>query len=464
MRTDRDLENDQAIGGMRNPKTSLERLPKSAEIGKAISIFLRDAAMHPSVQGTVDDLMDARPSEGIAKHLVEECRKLVLHILNFKPETLPTRSAKASSPINPEVLWAWGQVTDDPDSQTLARWVLEGAPLGFSEAIPLNGIFPPVQGQAWREESAKALIRDIQDWSNYQSAVEEQEALRGLIQEAVDAGFCTIYSSVEQAEAELGRTPLLNKLGVIVKEKDSGRKCRIIWDLKESRINRLCHQGERVIVPKLTDVIHDALCIYRKGGRPRFLAVDILNAFHNIPAGRDRSFTVAAFESETGTKVLCYDVLVFGAVSSPTLWGRFASWLSRSLVAVCPSIGLQTYVDDPIISFDLDEERHRSTLGAALLWFAVTGFPIKYSKADYGARVKWIGATLQTLDEIKAIQVSVPEDKINDLKEKCTAFLSRPVIGRKQLRSFTGALSFIGNSTLSQTLPCQPMGGCVSSE
>lgn len=209
MRTDRDLENDQAIGGMRNPKTSLKRLPKSAEIGKAISIFLRDAAMHPSVQGTVDDLMDARPSEGIAKHLVEECRKLVLHILDFKPGTLPTRSAKASSPINPEVLWAWGQVTDDPDSQTLARWVLEGAPLGFSESIPLNGIFPPVQGQ-WREESAKALIRDIQGWSNYQSAEEEQEALQGLIQEAVDAGFCTIYNSVKQAEVELGRTPLLN--------------------------------------------------------------------------------------------------------------------------------------------------------------------------------------------------------------------------------------------------------------
>ena len=57
MRTDRDLENDQAIGGMRNPKTSLKTLPKSVEIGKAISIFLRDAAMHPSVQGTVDDLM-----------------------------------------------------------------------------------------------------------------------------------------------------------------------------------------------------------------------------------------------------------------------------------------------------------------------------------------------------------------------------------------------------------------------
>ena len=106
--------------------------------------------------------------------------------------------------------------------------------LGRCLAIPLNGIFPPVQGRAWREESAKALIRDIQGWSNYQSAVEEQEALRELIQEAVDAGFCTIYSSVEQAEAEMGRTPLLNKLGVIVKEKDSGRKCRIIWDLKES--------------------------------------------------------------------------------------------------------------------------------------------------------------------------------------------------------------------------------------
>ena len=277
------------------------------------------------------------------------------------------------------------------------------------------------------------------DWSNYSSAVEEECALRQLVQESLDAGFCTIYDSIEQATSDLHRTPILNKLGVIVKEKESGRKCRIIWDLRESGINKLCHQGERVILPKLVDAVHDALNIYRSGGKPRFLAVDILNVFHNVPAGKDRSFTVAAFDSPSGWKILCYDVLVFGSVSSPTMWGRFAAWLSRTLVAVCPGIGLQAYVDDPIITFD-----HRATLGSALLWFSITGFPIKYSKADFGDQVKWIGATMQAMDKDRAIKVSIPEEKLEDLKNRCISFLSRPVIGRKQLRSFTGSLSFLG--------------------
>ena len=381
---------------------------------------------------------------GISTNWVKECRRLVLGILGFRSEQLPARTAKASSPISPEILWAWGEATDDPDACALATWIREGAPLGFAESIPTNGIFPVVEGVNWTSEGAKSLIRDLDGWENYPSAVEENQALQELIQEARDSGFCTIYDSMDVATRELGSTPLLNKLGVIVKEKESGRKCRIIWDLRESKINSLCHQGERVILPKLVDVVHDALEIYRRGGKPRFLAVDILNAFHNIPAGRDRAHTVAAFSTPSGLRILCYDVLVFGSVSSPTIWGRFASWLSRSLVAVCPGIGLQTYVDDPIITFDVLDKRYRSVLGAIILWFSITGFPIKYSLADYGENVKWIGATIQTMDQEQAIRVSVPKDKLDDFRTRCSQFRSRPVIGRKQLRSFTGALSFIG--------------------
>ena len=52
------------------------------------------------------------------------------------------------------------------------------------------------------------------------------------------------------------RTPVLNTLG-IVKEKESGRKARIIWDLREFGINELCSQGERIILPRVTDAIED---------------------------------------------------------------------------------------------------------------------------------------------------------------------------------------------------------------
>ena len=184
MKTDRDRENELAIGGMRNPKKALSRLPKSLVTGRAVAIFLRDAALHPSVQGTVDDLMDSRPSDGISTNWVKECSRLLLGILGFRSEQLPARTAKASSPISPEILWAWGEATDDPDACTLATWIREGAPLGFAESIPTNGIFPVVEGVSWTSEGAKSLIRDLDGWENYPSAVEENQALQELIQEA----------------------------------------------------------------------------------------------------------------------------------------------------------------------------------------------------------------------------------------------------------------------------------------
>ena len=130
-------------------------------------------------------------------------------------------------------------------------------------------------------------------------------------------------------------------------------------------------------------------------------------------------------------------------MSSPTIWGRFASWLTRSLVAVCPKLGTQTYVDDPLITFDSRDPEHRLQLGAALLWFAVTGFPIKLSKADSGSTVTWIGASIQTDDELQATRVTIPEEKIKGLLHTCKRFLAKPVVGRKELRSFAGALSFV---------------------
>ena len=155
----------------------------------------------------------------------------------------------------------------------VSKWLRIGAPLGFSEDIKPTGVFPVVDGQPWEQESADLLHRCLEGWSNYSSAVEEKEDLNRLIQEAKEQGFCTFYVTLQQVESELGVKPVLNKLGVIVKIKESGvRKARIIWDLRESKINSLCRQGERVILPRLRDAIADANETYRQGRRPRFLA------------------------------------------------------------------------------------------------------------------------------------------------------------------------------------------------
>ena len=134
---------------------------------------------------------------------------------------------------------------------------------------------------------------------------------------------------------------------------------------------------------------------------------------------------------------------MFGSISSPTLWGRFAAWLSRSLMAACPHLRVQTYVDDPLITYDQADPNWKYHLGAGLLWFAVTGFPIKLSKPDAGAHVTWIGASIETLDEMQATRVTIPKEKIQELLKTCDGFMSRPDVGRRQLRSFAGALSFV---------------------
>lgn len=93
-----------------------------------------------------------------------------------------------------------------------------------------------------------------------------------LLQEAIEKGFCSLSNSVEKATAKVGTKPTFNKLGVIVKDRAGKQKARNIWNLKESGVNKLCSHGERVLLPKLSAVVSDALDVFRKGGAiPRSL-------------------------------------------------------------------------------------------------------------------------------------------------------------------------------------------------
>lgn len=208
---ERDLENEQAIGGMRNPRTSISKLPKSKEMGRALGELLIKAADRPSVQGLVDNLLSGTSASPIEPKLVDEVTRLVLDVLDPFGMPIPDRTAKADSPLNPKVLWAWGVSTDDPDACTLAKWVLQGAPLGFSEPIESNGIFPRVDGSSWEQERATALSRCLEGWENYPSAIEESDDLLRLIQEAREQGFCSFYRFLDEVETELGIRPVLTQ-------------------------------------------------------------------------------------------------------------------------------------------------------------------------------------------------------------------------------------------------------------
>ena len=430
---------------MRNPRAAAAKLPRSLIAGEAINELLLNAATHPEAVRITKALLGGQKTVPLDKAFVEKLRELVVGLLAPAGVQLPQKSTRASTPISAEVLWAWGEFTEDPDAKLLATWLREGAPLGYSQPIPCTGVFPRVTGPHWEEEAASQLARQYEGWKNHPSADEWHEDLAILVAEAQANGFISLFDTMEEAAMYLGRWPVLNKLGLIVKVKGDKRKARLIWDLRESGVNGLCSQGERIILPRLTDAAADAVAILRAGGTPVFFAIDIENAFHNVPAGEDKAFTAAAIEVNGQQKVLVYDVLVFGAVSSPTLWGRFASWLGRTLAAVNPAVACQIYVDDPIMVFDSSDPKGDKQITVSILWAAVAGFPIKMEKTESGHSVKWIGAEMRILQEDRAVSITIPADKVSEVVERITKIMARPVVGKKQLQSLAGALSFFAS-------------------
>ena len=338
---------------MRKPAESIKRLPQSQVLGQALRQLLEKAIeQYPSLLHTAKGIVDG--SGEIAEMDAEAIKALrsAAGKLLEPQEPMPAKTASASSPLDATLLWGWGDLGDDPDAKLLASWVLQGAPLGFDQPITTTGVFPQLTGTPVDSPSEAELRRPWDEWENWPSAEEEHEALVKLVREAEEKGFCKITADPEVARQILGADPVLSKLGVIVKHQGENqeKKTRIIWDLRQSGLNNKCNPAERVVLPRLLDVVTDSLRLLKTEGAVTFAAVDIKDAFHNVPASSDRKYTVASAELEDKKQFfIIYGFLVFGSRSSPTIWGRFAALLGRILAATVPENRTHIYVDDPIL-------------------------------------------------------------------------------------------------------------------
>ena len=452
----------EAIGGMRNPALSIQRLPGFRGRGRNIKAFLDKAQeLWPSLQEPARAILTHEEPGNFPTELVNQLRQTLLTTL-WEAPTKRQRTARAPTPIRSEVIAGW---TEDPDGQTLARWLDEGAPMGFLEEIETNGIFPKVDKAQAGTEAEQVQAKTLEGWTNYTSAEEENQELQTLIQDYAVRQLCHLVPSLEEAEKELGRRPILNRLGVIVKTKeDKGKitkKSRVIWDLRRPQANSCCHQGERVLLPRLLDLAASAVKGMRNGKPVWIAAIDIRDAFMNIPVMKDRFATAAAKpKASVGDpmEVVIFDTLVFGAASSPTVWGRYASWLGRTLAAVEEEAAVQVYVDDPafILTGTLEQAVHQLT--NLLLWTSIAGFPVKLQKATGGKTITWIGATITMDDENGKVIVSIPSDKAAKLRETTERFLSKPVVGERELRSYAGSMSFAAGLTSHPTVSSNHLG------
>ena len=376
----RDEEDEEALGGMRNPTKSVERLPKSLELGTIIrDLFETGLAKYEVLKETARAIFEGgKPIPEFDDRIISRLKAATLKVLSF--DGLPEKTSLANSPLDAALLWGWAEFSEDPDGKTLASWIQKGAPLGFDEAVDCNGVFPKVTGLSPIDAPTDAeLARPLDGWTNWPSANEEKDDLHRLVREAEAKGFCRVVTHVREAKETLGQDPILNKLGVVVKYSGSGsevkKKSRIIWDMRESGVNDKCDPAERIVLPRLMDVVSETLKKQKDNQLPTFAAIDIQDAFHNVPSGADKKYTAAKVAMENGEEAfIIYDVLVFGSKSSPTIWGRFAAYLGRILCSVLPEMGVQIYVDDPIFILPNDKEQAVHLLTLTLLILKVSAF------------------------------------------------------------------------------------------
>ena len=126
---------------------------------------------------------------------------------------------------------------------------------------------------------------------------------------------------------------VLNKLALLSKTKSGGSvKHRLVWDLRRSGVNLAVKQGERVVLPRLSDVVADLRELAATNRDEAFLlGTDVSEAFHQVPLHEsERQFTVAALAG----KYYVFEIMTFGSSSVPTVWKRYAAFLGRSTAAV----------------------------------------------------------------------------------------------------------------------------------
>lgn len=345
--------------------------------------------------------------------------------------------------------WRWkliAAVTGYAGDQDVdvAEWFKGNTPLGINSPIIPRGIFPPSLPTKAQRDSAEYLAlrgTEVEVDSNYKSFHENEKESKDELARLVREGHLEIIGPWNQV---VHRWPDARgtKLATLVKVKaDGSTKTRFIADMRRSGINGLSSAEERIILPRGSDLMRDALDIMEVNGQEiEFFSADISDAFLNLGVQEEeRGFAVVrTAEGEYAS----YRGVPFGLATAPLLWGRSAAWLGRATQAILgPWEGrTQIYVDDPIITLSGNRPHRSHLIAKILMLWSAFGARVALHKASRGHEVKWIGAQFRVFPG--GVEVAIDKDRIDKLLK-----VTQQGLGRQGLiyniRSLAGELSWV---------------------
>ena len=122
-------------------------------------------------------------------------------------------------------------------------------------------------------------------FTNYATVGGDPAAVAGA-QRLIDADFVKVLDAIDKVRECVGGEPVVSKLGMITNITAKATKRRLILDCKVSGCSANTTQWGRSILPRVADVIQDALYLQsmcRSGEEVAYMVLDMQDAFWLIP-------------------------------------------------------------------------------------------------------------------------------------------------------------------------------------
>ena len=147
-----------------------------------------------------------------------------------------------------------------------------------------------------------------------------------MLKDLVDRGYVKEFSSRTAAKKCLnGCDPILSKLALISVLKDGNWKHRLVLDCRVSGANSATSKYERIILPRIWDVIRDTLNLKaakKDTENIYYFVCDFQDAFYKIPLLPDeRRYFAVLYKG----KIYIWLRVGQGSLNGPTLFGRLSA-------------------------------------------------------------------------------------------------------------------------------------------
>ena len=433
----RDAEDAMAIGGLRNPSESIQKLGRHKELGKVISKSLDHYLdNNPDVEDACYAAIGSTAENpGPSIHCVDEVRGIIGKLVQCS-DLSEVRNDQCQTSIRAGLLGSWARCAKDP-AQVVESWCREGAPGNILHFFPDDGIFPRTNPEDVTPPDE--LTCDLDNFVNYEGFDDDEDAyleLQSFIQ--CEPPMLAQFDTLDECREFLQAEPVLSRFGLIVRNKDGKIKKRIILDEKQSGVTGSTRRTHRLLLPRGSDVTDDNLELSHDLGADEEveqMVLDVRNAFWLVPnKPSERRFCVGMVRG----KYVVYLRTPQGSRGAPFSWGYLFALVSRCTQSlVDPRHGrLQVYVDDPHLSVRGPPWMRRRIIAKVVITWMALGFALAFDKGQKGVKVGWIGAVYNVTRT--QVEVEIKEERSIELEQLTLQHELGNVISLSDLKTYAG--------------------------